>query len=87
MHRDAEDPLHGAEDLADYLLVPVGSVLRDDNGLLDFCNESTPGDYYYCYYAPTGLIIVAKMLLLIPHQSKGLAAECHCIFLCIYLSV
>lgn len=74
MHRDAEDPLHGAEDLADDLLAPVGSVLGDDNGLLDFCNGSTPGDYYY---APTGLIIDAKMLLLIPHQSKSAATDCH----------
>lgn len=68
MHRDAEDPLHGAEDLADYLLAPVGSVLRDDNGLPDFCNESTPEDYYY---APTGLIIHAKTPLLIRRQSKS----------------
>lgn len=68
MHRDAEDPLHGAEDLADYLLAPVGSVLRDDNGLPDFCNESTPEDYYY---APTGLIIHAETPLLIRRQSKS----------------
>lgn len=53
MHRDAEDPLHGAEDLADHLLAPVGSVLRDDNGLLDFCKESKPGDQNH---APSGFI-------------------------------
>lgn len=41
MHGDAEDLLHGAEDLADDFLAPVGSVLRDNNGLFDICNEST----------------------------------------------
>lgn len=41
VHRDAEDLLHGAEDLADHFLAPVGSVLRDDDGLPDFCSEST----------------------------------------------
>lgn len=43
MHRDAEDPPHGAEDLADHFWAPVGSVLRDDDGVVDFCKESTPG--------------------------------------------
>lgn len=73
MHRDAEDLLHGAEDLADDLLAPVGAVLRDDDGLPDFCDGSTPGDYYH---APTGLITDAKMLLLIPRQSKSPTTQC-----------
>lgn len=53
VHRDAQDLLHGAENLADHFLAPVGSVLRDDNGLPDFCNESARGDYNQ---APTCLI-------------------------------
>lgn len=62
MHWDAEDPLHGAEDLADDLLAPVGSMLGDDDGLLDFCHESATGAY--CH-APTGLSPDAEAPLLI----------------------
>lgn len=60
VHRDAEDPPHGAEDLADDFLAPVVSVLTDDNGLSDFCDE--PGNPNY---APSGLIVEAKMPLLV----------------------
>lgn len=40
MHRDAEDLLHCREDLGHFFRAPVSSMLRDDNGLLDFCNSS-----------------------------------------------
>lgn len=38
---DAEDLLHGGEDLRYFVLAPVCSMLRDDNGLMDVCREGT----------------------------------------------
>lgn len=40
MHWDAEDPLHGGEDLAHDFLTPVSSMLRDYDGFIDVCKES-----------------------------------------------
>lgn len=40
MHWDAEDPLHGGEDLGHDFLAPVSSMLRDDDGFIDVCKES-----------------------------------------------
>lgn len=35
MHWDAQDPLHGGEDLGYFFFGPVCSMLRDDDGLVD----------------------------------------------------
>lgn len=40
MHWDAQDPLHGGEDLGYFFRASVSSMLRDDNGLVDICNYS-----------------------------------------------
>lgn len=39
MHWDAEDLLHGGEDLAD-LWASISSVLRNDDGLVDIYKDS-----------------------------------------------
>lgn len=38
MHWDAEDLLHGGEDLVDLLWTPVNSVFRNDDGFFDLCH-------------------------------------------------
>lgn len=40
MHRDAKDFLLGGENLVHYIFVSVGSMLGDNDGLFDFCNNS-----------------------------------------------
>lgn len=45
MHWDAEDLLHGGEDLGHFFYAAVGSVLRDDNGLVDIFNDRKPKGY------------------------------------------
>lgn len=48
MHRDAEDLLHCREDLGHFFRAPVSSMLRNDNGLLDFCNSSISIELTIC---------------------------------------
>lgn len=71
MHWDAEDLLHGGEDLAYYFLAPVSSMLRDDNGFIDVCNDSMLKRSPLC-----GLIVTVKVHTLIQYQSKVLQSEC-----------
>lgn len=40
VHRDAKDSLLGGENLGHYIYVSVGSVLGDNDGLVDLCNNS-----------------------------------------------
>lgn len=42
MHWDAENLFLGGEDLLYCLRRPVSSMLTDDNGLMDICNDSMP---------------------------------------------
>lgn len=37
VHRDAKNPLLGGEDFGHHILVPVGAVLGDDDGLVNVC--------------------------------------------------
>lgn len=76
MHRDAEDLLHGGEDLADYFLAPVSSMLRDDNGFVDVCNDSMLKGLLSC-----GLTVTVKVHTLMQCQSKSPPNWMHVTFL------
>lgn len=66
MHRDAEDLLHGGEDLGDFLDAPVGSVLQEDDGLIDICSDGTE----------KGLFVITGDTHTHTEQSKVLQIEC-----------
>lgn len=55
MHGDAKDSLLGGENLGHYIFVSVGSMLGDNDGLIDVCNNRRG-----LPYVETGLKSICK---------------------------
>lgn len=73
MHWDAEDPLHGGEDLGYFVFAPVSSMLGDDNGLLYICNDSMPKGLLLC---AIGRVTVAVKVHTLTHTVPVLHIQC-----------
>lgn len=59
MHWDAENLLHGVEDLGYFFFAPVSPMLRDDYRLVDICNDSMPKGLLL--YLITSLTVTVKV--------------------------